>query len=55
MITYRQYRILKALVKLYENEKIEEERKNKINVFYGGQESNIAHINIGINKLKSLL
>ena len=54
MITYRQYKILKALIKLYE-EKVEEERNNQSRMQCHGAATSIAHINLGICDIKTIL
>lgn len=55
MITYRQYKILKALIKLYEKKRTEEEKDNQLKIQYHQEMTNIAHINVGIAELNEIL
>lgn len=55
MITYRQYKILKALKNLYEKKKLKEEEENKIITNQMYYSTSIAHINVCTSELKEFL
>lgn len=55
MVTYRQYKILKALIELYEKKKTKEEKDDWLKIQYHMETTNIAHINLGISELKEIL
>lgn len=55
MISYRKYKILKALVKLRNNKKIDEDKRNQLITSCGGNATEIYYLNVDISDIKAIL